>query len=57
MNGRVVVLFSCHSIVFSIDRIYNYTDIRSLVPSKEELLEALKKDGRFEVHSEKKCYM
>ena len=33
----------------SIDQLYNYSDIHSLVPSKEELLEALKRDSRFEV--------
>ena len=35
----------------SIDQLYNYSDIHSLVPSKEELLEALKRDSRFEVLS------
>lgn len=45
-----MVFHSSHILVFSIDRIYGYSDIRCLVPSKEALLEALKKDDRFEVY-------
>ncbi|KAM7455685.1 hypothetical protein BLSTO_03560 [Blastocystis sp. subtype 1] len=47
-----MVFHSSHILVFSIDRIYGYSDIRCLVPSKEALLEALKKDDRFEVSSD-----